>query len=137
MATPMKSSAADRRRPTLGDALVALAVLACALLLFFQLRPSTGNFLTATVVLDNEVIAQYDLSALSQAETLEVNSCPYPLCIRIEPGRIRVEESSCPGSDCVHTGWADASGEQIIGLPNRLVISVSGSAGNEIDAVTG
>ena len=137
MATPMRLSAADRRRPTLGDALVAGGVLACALALFFALRPGEANFLTATVVLGNEVIAQYDLSAQAQAETLEVSGCPYPLRIRVEPGRIRVEESSCPGADCVHTGWADAPGEQIICLPNRLVISVSGSAGNEIDAVTG
>lgn len=137
MATPMKLSAADRRRPTLGDGLVALAVAAAALLLFFQLRPKSGNFLSATVVLDSEIIAQYDLSALTQSELLEVDNCPYPLRIRVEPGRIRVEESGCPGADCVHTGWADRAGEQIICLPNRLVISLSGSGDKEIDAVTG
>ena len=137
MATPMKSSVAERRRPTPGDGLAALAVLACALLLFLRLRPTAGNFLTATVVLNNEVIARYDLTALTQPETLAVDNCPYPLRIRVEPGRIRVEESTCPGEDCAHTGWADTAGEQIICLPNQLVISVSGSTGNEIDAVTG
>ena len=133
----MKSSAADRRRPTLADGAVVLAVLAAALLVFFQLRPQGGNYLTAVIVLDQEEIARYDLSALDAPETLEISSCPYPLRVRIEPGRIRVEESACPGGDCVHTGWADAPGEQIICLPNRLIISVTGQASNPIDAVTG
>lgn len=137
MAIPMKLSAADRRRPTLGDGLVALVVAAAALLLFFHLRPESGNFLSATVVLDSEIIARYDLSALTQPETLVVDDCPYPLRIQVEPGRIRVEESGCPGADCVHTGWADQAGEQIICLPNRLVISLSGNGDKEIDAVTG
>ena len=137
MGTPMRLSAADRRRPAPGDILVVLAVLACALAVFLLFRPAGGNFLTATVVLDNEEIARFALSTLSQPQTLEVTDCPYPLRIRVEPGRIRVEESGCPGGDCVHTGWADTAGEQIICLPNRLVITVSGSAGNQIDAVTG
>lgn len=133
----MRLSVADRRRPTPADGVLALAVLAAAVLLFFYLRPAQSNFLTAVVVIDQEEIARYDLSAVEQQESLEITDCPYPLRIQIAPGRIRVEESQCPGGDCVHTGWADAPGDQIVCLPNRLVISVSGSTGAPVDAVTG
>ena len=51
--------AAIRVRPTPWDGLVALAVAAFALFLLYLFRPAPGNFLTATVVLNNEVIAQY------------------------------------------------------------------------------
>ncbi|WP_186564210.1 NusG domain II-containing protein [Lawsonibacter celer] len=133
----MRLPAAERRRPTLWDAAVVLAVAAAALLLFFQISPSEGNFLTATVVLDGEVIAEYDLSALTDPVSLRLDDIPYPLTIQAEPGRIRIVESSCPSQDCVHIGWVDRVGAQIICLPNRLVISLSGAAEPDFDAVSG
>ena len=132
-----RSRAAERRRPTLGDLLVALIVAAVAVALLFALRQESGNFLSATVVLDGETIAQYDLTTLTEPVTLEVEGAAYPLTIQAESGRICILESSCPGQDCVHTGWASRAGQQIICLPNRLVISLEGSASGDIDAVTG
>lgn len=133
----MRPSAADRRRPVWGDGLVALLVAAAAVVLLFLFRPEGGNFLTATVVLEGETIARYDLSALAGPEELEVEGAAYPITIQAEPGRIRILESGCPGQDCVHTGWASQAGQQIICLPNRLVISLSGGASDDIDAITG
>lgn len=133
----MRPSAADRRRPVWGDGLVALLVAAAAVVLLFLFRLEGGNFLTATVVLEGETIARYDLSALAGPEELEVEGAVYPITIQAEPGRIRILESGCPGQDCVHTGWASQAGQQIICLPNRLVISLSGGASDDIDAITG
>ena len=132
-----KSSAADRRRPTPWDFLVAAMVAGAAVGLLFFLRPGGGNFLQARVVLDGETIAQYDLTTLTEPVTLEVDDAPYPLTIQVEPGRIRIAESQCPGLDCVHTGWASRAGQQIICLPNRLVIYLEGNDSGGIDAVTG
>ena len=56
--------------------------------------------------------------------------------LEAEAGRIRVLHSDCPSQDCVHTGWVSRSGGQIICLPNRLVVTVTGGAA-EADAVTG
>lgn len=133
----MRPSAADRRRPVWGDGLVALLVAAAAVVLLFLFRPEGGNFLTATVVLEGETIARYDLSALAGPEELEVEGAAYPITIQAEPGRIRILESGCPGQDCVHTGWASQAEQQIICLPNRVVISLSGGASDDIDAITG
>lgn len=132
-----RSPAAERRRPTPCDLLVAILVAAAAVALLFALRQESGNFLTATVVLDGETIAQYDLTTLTEPVTLDVDGASYPLTIQAEPGRIRILESSCPGQDCVHTGWANQAGQQIICLPNRLVISLEGGTTEDIDAVTG
>lgn len=137
MGIPAKSSAADRSRPTAWDGLVAALIAAGAVLLLCFLRPPSSNILTAVVLLENKSIAQYDLSRLEAPVSLLVEHCPYPLTIEAEPGRIRIAESACPGGDCVHTGWACAPGQQIICLPNRLVISLSGSDLPSIDAVTG
>ena len=133
----MRPSAADRRRPVWGDGLVALLVAAAAVVLLFLFRPEGGNFLTATVVLEGETIATYDLSALAGPVELEVDGAAYPLTVRAEPCRICIAESSCPGKDCVHTGWISRAGGQIICLPNRLVISLTGGASEDIDAISG
>ena len=132
----MRSSAADRVRPTPLDALVALAVLAAAAAILFAFRPKSGNFLTARIVLDNELVAELPLSALSETVTLDVPGARYPITVEAENGRVRVSHSECPSQDCVHTGWVSRSGGQIICLPNRLVVTVTGG-GADADAVTG
>ena len=128
----MRSSAADRVRPTPLDALVALAVLAAAAAILFAFRPKSGNFLTARIVLDNELVAELP----TQPVTLQVPGARYPITVEAEHGRVRVSHSECPSQDCVHTGWVSRSGGQIICLPNRLVITVTGG-GADADAVTG
>ena len=133
----MRSSAAERSRPTLWDGLVVLAVLAAAGALFFLLLPRGGNFLTARVVLNQEVVTEFPLSALTGTVTFDVPGAEYPITIEAEPGRIRVSHSDCPSQDCVHIGWVDRVGAQIICLPNRLVISLSGAAEPDFDAVSG
>ena len=132
----MRSSAADRVRPTPLDALVALTVLAAAAAILFAFRPKSGNYLTARIVLDNELVAELPLSALSETVTLDVPGARYPITVEAENGRVRVSHSECPSQDCVHTGWVSRSGGQIICLPNRLVITVTGG-GADADAVTG
>ena len=109
---------------------------AAAVALLFFLRPAESNFLTASVVLEGELIAEYDLSALTGPVTITLEQTDYPLTIRLEPGRVCIVESACPSQDCVHTGWISRAGEQIICLPNRLVISLTGGQ-QEFDAVTG
>ena len=133
----MRSPAADRRRPTLWDGVVALAVVALAVLLVFLLRPAEGSNLTAVITLDGETVAQYRLDQLSQPVTLTVDEGTYPLTIRAEQGRICIEHSDCPSQDCVRTGWISRPGQQIICLPNRLVISLFGTEPEPFDAVTG
>lgn len=138
MAINMRSSIADRSRPTWGDGLLILLVLVAAGALFLLLRPASGQRLVATVIWEGETVARYDLSEVTQPEHLRLDQCPYPLSIEIESGRIRIAESSCPGADCVHTGWANRPGQQIICLPNHLYLSLSGDGASEqIDAVTG
>ena len=133
----MRSPAADRCHPTLWDGVVALAVVALAVLLVFLLRPAEGSNLTAVITLDGETVAQYRLDQLSQPVTLTVDEGTYPLTIRAEEGRICIQHSDCPSQDCVRTGWISRPGQQIICLPNRLVISLSGTEPESFDAVTG
>ena len=133
----MRSPAADRRRPTLWDGLVVLAVVAFAVLLILLLRPAEGGGVTAVITLDGRQVAQYRLDRQAEPVTLTVDEAAYPLTIVAEPGRICIAHSDCPSQDCVRTGWISKPGQQIICLPNRLIISLAGDTSADFDAVTG
>lgn len=141
MATPMKSSAADRRRPTFWDALIVLCVAALAFAIFFLLSPrQTGGKVTAVVASDGNTIAVLPLYApyaSDESAFYTVEDISYPLVLEYKIGAIRVADADCPGKDCQHVGWIDETGEQIICLPNRLIISLVGEGAASFDAVTG
>ncbi|WP_295615829.1 NusG domain II-containing protein [uncultured Intestinimonas sp.] len=133
----MRSSAADRARPTLWDgAVVLLLLLAAGAVLLFALPRESGP-LTAVVVLDGREVARYALDDVEAPTVIEVPGAPYPISLELQPGRIRVAHSDCPSQDCVRTGWASRAGAQIVCLPNRLVVSLSGGGAPAYDAVSG
>ena len=53
----------------------------------------------------------------------------------IKDGRASVTEASCPDKVCVHTGEISRTGETIVCLPHKLVVSIEGSE-QEVDAVS-
>ena len=133
----MRSSAADRTRPTAWDgAVILLLLLAAGAVLLFSLPQESGP-LTAVVTLDGQEIARYALEDIEEPTILEVPGAPYPISLELQPGRVRVARSVCPSQDCVHTGWASRAGAQIVCLPNRLVVSLTGGGQPDYDAVSG
>lgn len=58
----------------------------------------------------------------------------YSNTITVREGKIAITKSDCPGEDCVHSGWIDASGRSIVCLPNRLEIRIL-SDENDVDFV--
>jgi len=56
--------------------------------------------------------------------------------LTVKGGEARMTESDCGGEDCIHVGTISRSGEKIICLPNRVVISVTSNE-EGFDAVTG
>lgn len=57
--------------------------------------------------------------------------------IRVEPGSIRVIESSCPDKDCIKIGKLDRDGEISVCLPNKVIVRVVNfNRENQIDSTT-
>ncbi len=52
----------------------------------------------------------------------------------IKDGKAAVTEATCPDKVCVHTGKIYESGQTIVCLPHRLVVSIEGGE-SETDAV--
>ncbi|MBQ8917117.1 MAG: NusG domain II-containing protein, partial [Oscillospiraceae bacterium] len=49
--------------------------------------------------------------------------------------RACIAQSTCPGEDCVHSGWISSPGRSVVCLPNRVEIRITGSS--EVDFVVG
>lgn len=53
----------------------------------------------------------------------------------IEDGRVWMEEAVCPDWYCIRQGEISKSGEQIICLPNGIVVEITGGEEGGLDAV--
>ena len=56
--------------------------------------------------------------------------------IEIKEGRVRAVESSCFQKICVNTGWINKPVQNIICLPNKVLVTIEGKGSPKIDAVS-
>ena len=56
--------------------------------------------------------------------------------VTIDQGQVFVSEADCPDKRCVLQGKISKTGESIICLPHKLVVTVEGGQEGELDAVT-
>lgn len=132
-----KYSAVNRQTPTFCDGILALAVIGFALCISFWFRPNTQGPLTATVRLDGDVLMELALENLDKPIQYEPDELNYPLVLEFAPTHVQVLYSQCPGLDCVHQGSITSAGQQLICLPNRLSIALSGGDSSGPDLILG
>lgn len=102
---------------------LAIAAVACVGLVATRLMGANTNADTATVVIRDGEQKVYELP-LNQNTTKTVTTDLGTNLIEIKDGRVHVEEADCPNQDCVHQGWVDAAGEQIVCLPHKLTVDI-------------
>ena len=113
-------------------AIVLTLVLAFGTGAAFLPKADTGKA-TVEIWQDGELIKQLPLDV---DDRLEIHG-QYRSLVVIENGRVRMEESDCPGEDCVHSGSVGTPGRSIICLPNRVEIRIVGAEADEVDFVVG
>lgn len=127
--------AIQRTRVTWGDLVVGLVVLVAAAMLTAFPFLRSGQATTVQVTVDGEEIYARRLERLDEPLQLAVEGA-YPLVLELSRDGVRVVETKCPGEDCLHTGVITRAGEQIVCLPNRMVVSLRGEEA-AYDAITG
>lgn len=99
--------------------------LVCVLSFYLVSQLSTGT--VAVVRLDGEEIARIDLSKVSEAYEIPVESEYGFNRILVSPGGIAVIEADCPDGVCVRQGEIHQGGVPILCMPHRLSITIEGS----------
>ena len=79
---------------------------------------------TASVYVDGELYASYDLSAAVISYEVTVETDYGHNTLRISHGAVQVAEADCPGQDCVHQGKIEDSLIPIVCLPHHLVVQI-------------
>jgi hypothetical protein len=112
-------------------AVVILVAVALVVVSWIVMHCTRGT--VAVVHVDGKVVVTVDLTS-REPQTLHITGVLGPLVIVADgKGSIRVTESTCPDQICVHTIPARSPGDQIICVPNRMVITIEGK-GTGIDA---
>jgi hypothetical protein len=111
---------------------VILAAVALVVVFWIVMHRTPGTL--AVVQVDGKVVATVDLT-LREVQTLRITGVVGPLVIVADgKGSIRVAEATCPDQICVHTIPARSPGDQVICVPNHMVITIEGE-GTGIDAL--
>ncbi|MEG1541331.1 MAG: NusG domain II-containing protein [Oscillospiraceae bacterium] len=118
-----------------GDALAVAFVLFLALGLgtLLALKAAKTENPVASVYQDGKLLHSIALQEVTEREIIKVGGA-FHNEIAVEPGRICVLSSDCPGEDCVHSGWIESPGRSLVCLPNRLEIRIEGGA-SQVDGV--
>ncbi len=130
----MNQKLRDATRFRAGDAAAVAAVvfLALGLLLGYALFSGGEANLRAEIWQNGEKLRE--LSLEENAEL--VLEGEYTNTVTVRDGRVAITHSTCPGEDCVHSGWISQAGRSIVCLPNRVEIRLTGGEpGDGVDAV--
>lgn len=112
--------------------LLALGLAATAVLA----RTGAGSPDDAKVVIKSggEIYGRYPLG-----EDTEI-AVPAPSggenIVTIKGGSVTVSSASCKNQVCVRHGSISKSGESIVCLPNRLIVTIEDKSGGEYDSIT-
>ena len=108
------------------DLILVLAVLAAAALLFagrslFFSRPPVSVIISV----DGKEVMTLDLNQ-DDDQTLESPGGGRNRVI-IEDGSVHMEEASCPDKICIKQGAVSETGQSIVCLPNRVIVTIAGT----------
>ena len=135
----MKSS--PKLRPCGWDALVVLLVLLLAVGCGAAVwgGNEAAHDLTAVISVDGETAETVALSSLSGPEERTLTANGYTLHLVLSPEEVYMEAADCPTQDCVHTGHISRSGQSIVCLPARVIITLEGGQPEDtgVDIVIG
>ncbi|MBE6936882.1 MAG: NusG domain II-containing protein [Ruminococcaceae bacterium] len=112
-----------------GDYVIVAVLLLSAGLLFWGFAGREAPR-SVEISVDGQEIGRYTLPAQAEYPLADL---PYPCTLVIDGYAVALSDTTCPGHDCEHGGAADAGGESIVCLPNRLLIRLTGSG--KVDTV--
>lgn len=116
--------------------MIFLGVLFAAGLLiwaFFYLRqPSEGAYVRITV--DGAEYGSYPLSTDAVVEITDKDGVVTNI-LEIADGKAKMHEADCPDQLCMYQKAISLNGENIVCLPNRVVVTVKSGEESGLDAI--
>ncbi len=112
---------------------VIILIIGLAPSLVFGVGEAKGSEVKITV--DNKLYGSYDIFSDATIIIDDSENSNETNVVKIEKGKVFMEEANCIGNDCVHQGAKENTGESIICLPHKVLIEIEGGESN-YDSVT-
>ncbi len=109
--------------------IIIILLLAGGIFVGTLLSSSTGG--EAVVQVDGKMTGTYPLDEDREVEILGGENT-----LKIANGHVEMADATCPDQLCVNHKPISKSGESIICLPHKVVITVEGAAPSELDGTT-
>lgn len=101
------------------ELIITACVLICAVACLLLIKLASKDAAIVKITEDNEVL--YTVSLYKDAVIeLEHNT------VVVQKGKVYVSRADCKNQICVNTGKISKKGEQIICLPNKIIVEVKG-----------
>lgn len=124
-----------RKRFGKADAIVIGALAAVCLLVFLLCFLPEGDASGWVIVTrDGEVIGRYRLNAEQTVEITDPSGRVSNVLV-IADGRADITEADCPDKLCVRQKAIRRAGENLVCLPNRVVVTVESRKEAELDGI--
>lgn len=122
----------------LPDVMIIISILIIALIFFFVFSKNNQNFSglisekSVSVFVNGEDFGRFSLDI---DKTINVDSEFGHNIITIAGGKVYVSEADCPDKLCVLSDGIENSGQQIVCLPNRVIVEIEDSKEGDYDAI--
>lgn len=125
----------SERRLRRADLVLIAGIGLVILLLFLAQKPwerVSGG--TVVITVDGE---EYGRFSLEETQTIEIQnpSGEVTNVLQIENGAAKMIEATCPDKLCIHQREIKSTAGTIVCLPNRVVVSIEGRSGSDVDVV--
>lgn len=119
------------KKTTIFDWLAIFLLVFLAIFISFFVRNfSTSNNEFVEIYKDNTLVYK---DSLIKENIIDLKT----IVVEIKNKKVHVKYSNCPHQICVHTGWIDKPYQQIVCVPNKVLIEIKVSKQQKnFDAVT-
>jgi hypothetical protein len=111
--------------------IMTFAILGAICMIAIYFLKQTGGSVIVTI--DGQ---EYGTYPLNKEATIEIESKYGTNLLVIKDHKAKITEATCPDKLCVHQKSISKTGESIVCLPHKLVITVINGEENELDAVS-
>lgn len=113
------------------DVILAVLLIAVGLIISYVFSFGREAGSKVEVYSDGEL---YGIYSMTEEQEISVKTDGHINIIVISDGYVYMKDSDCNGHDCIEQGKIYKTGQNIVCLPNKVVIKITGGS-SELDAV--
>lgn len=117
------------------DVFVIFLTLLLIFASFLIFRHSSSQNTVAVITVDGKVEKEIDLT-LQEDCIITLKTDPV-VTLEVKDHKIRFINSECPDGTCEKMGFLSSAGQTAACIPEKVIVTISGTNGSSVDAVVG